>query len=531
MSDEPSERSEAAGPPGVAEAVVERKSGPSTVWLIPLVAILIGAFLVYRTFADQGPMVTIHFETAEGLEAGKTKVKYKEVEVGLVQSITLADDLSHVIVTAELVKGAKTYLTENTRFWVVRAVVSAGRVTGIGTLFSGAYIGIDPSSEGAPQREFLGLEVQPVVTSDDPGREFALRSPRGGSYEVGSSVYFRKIDVGEIVSSELDASGEHVSIQIFIRDPHHERVRSDTRFWDASGFDLSVGADGVRLDTQSLASILIGGIAFDTSESFEQGVEPSEGHVFHLYPNRSEAFSRTYAIKRRFLLNFNDSVEGLRPGAPVVFRGIQIGEVLDVKLELERETLEFRVPVLIELEPERVTPRDQIPEDPADNVKALIEAGLRARLKSGNLITGAKQVELVMIENAAPAKAEKVGRFFEIPTVPTPLEALASNLANIVAKLDKLPIEEIGEKLNGSLGRLEATLANVEDLTAKLDAEVMPNVAAVSRDASALLSPNSPVTTELRQLLIELTEAARSLRLMADYLEQHPESLVRGKKE
>ena len=178
-----------------------------------------------------------------------------------------------------------------------------------------------------------------------------------------------------------------------------------------------------------------------------------------------------------------------------------------------------------------MTPRDQISEDPADNVKALIDAGLRARLESGNLITGSKQIELVMIENAAPAKAEKVGRFFEIPTVPTPLEALASNLANIVAKLDKLPIEEIGEKLNGSLGRLEATLANVEDLTAKLDAEVMPNVAAVSRDASALLSPNSPVTTELRQLLIELTEAARSLRLMADYLEQHPESLVRGKKE
>ena len=532
MSDEPEAMTE--GPPnaGVAEAVVEKRSRPSAVWLIPVVAALIGAFLVYKTFAERGPTVTIHFKTAAGLEAGKTKIKYKDVDIGLVQSIQLTDDFSGVVVTAELVKNARPYLTENTRFWVVRAQVSAGRVTGLGTLFSGAYIGMEPSTAGERSREFVGLEVQPIVTSDDPGRRFQLRSPTGGTFEIGAPVYFRRIQVGEVISSQLSESGDHVMVQIFVRAPHDKRVSNDTRFWNASGLDFSLDADGIRVDTASFTSLLVGGVSFETAANLEEGGgEPAADHVFHLYPNRTEAFSETYTVKRNFVLKFEQSVEGLRVGAPVLFQGIRIGKVLDVRLEFKPESLRFVVPVLIELEPERVTPRDQIPEDPADNVKALIEAGLRARLESGNLITGSKQIELVMIENAAPAKAEKVGRFFEIPTVPTPLEALASNLANIVAKLDKLPIEEIGEKLNGSLGRLEATLANVEDLTAKLDAEVMPNVAAVSRDASALLSPNSPVTTELRQLLIELTEAARSLRLMADYLEQHPESLVRGKKE
>jgi len=531
MSDEPEETIEGPRDSDVAEAVVEKRSRPSAVWMIPVVAVLIGAFLVYRTFADQGPKITISFKTASGLEAGKTKIKYKDVEVGLVESIRLTDDFSGVIVTAELVKNATAYLTENTRFWVVRARVSAGRVTGLGTLFSGAYIGMEPSTAGTSQRDFVGLEIQPVVTSDDPGRRFLLRSSQGGSFDVGAPVYFRKIQVGEVISSKLSDSGDHVMVQVFVRDPHDKRVRTDTRFWNASGLDLSLDTAGVRVDTASLTSLLIGGISFETPPSFREGDEPAEDHVFPLYPDRNDAFSEVYTVKRRFLLTFEQSVEGLRAGAPVLFHGMQIGEVLDVKLEFERERMKFVVPVLIELEPERVSDRDEISDDPSDTVKTLVDAGLRARLKSGNLLTGAKQIELVMIEDAEPVEVEIAGEYFEIPTVPAPLEALTSNLSKILEKLDKVPVEEIGENLNGSLERLEATLANAEDLTAQLDAEILPSVAAVARDASALLSPNSTVTTELRRLLIELTEAARSLRLMADYLEQHPESLVRGKKE
>jgi paraquat-inducible protein B len=518
----------------VAEAVVEHHSRPSTVWLIPLVAILIGAFLVYRNFADRGPRVTISFESAEGLEAGKTKIKYKDVELGLVDSITLAEDFSHVIVSAELVKSAEGYLTENTRFWVVRARVAAGRVTGLGTLLSGAYIGVDPSTEGKRRREFKGLEVQPVVTSEDLGTLFAMRSTSGGSYQVGSPVYYRHIRVGEVVSSHLSESGDYVEVQAFVQAPHDDRVRTNTRFWNASGLDVSLGAEGVRIDTASVTSLLIGGIAFDTLDTLdtlEDAAEPSKGHVFPLYANRSEALSRTYAIKRRYLLRFEESVGGLSQGAPVVFQGIQIGRVLDVKLEFDPEKTEFQVPVLIEIEPERIGSAELADDDPMPRVRILVERGMRARLKSGNLITGQKEIELAMIKDAEPAQVKTGGRYPEFPTVPTPFDQLTSNVASIVERLNKIPFEDIGANLDQSLARLSATLENTEDLTRKLDEDVMPGITASAQGASELLSPTSTFSTELRRLLLELGQAARSLRLMADYLERHPESLVRGKEE
>jgi len=515
----------------VAEAVVEQHSRPSTVWLIPLVAILIGAFLVYRNFADRGPRVTISFESAEGLEAGKTKIKYKDVELGLVDSITLAEDFSHVIVSAELVKSAEAYLTENTRFWVVRARVAAGRVTGLGTLLSGAYIGVDPSTEGSEERDFTGLEVQPIVTSEDLGTIFAMRSTSGGSYQIGSPVYYRRIRVGEIVSSKLSESGDSVEVQAFVQAPHDDRVKTSTRFWNASGFDVSLDAEGVRVDTASVISLLIGGISFDTSETLEDASAPPRGHVFPLFRNRQEATSRTYTVKQRFLLSFDESLEGLSEGAPVMFFGIKIGQVLDVKLEFDRDTLEFTLPVLIEIEPERIQRRQELAADPEAQVQALVDRGMRARLKSGNLITGQKEVELVILDDAEPAQARTVGRYLEIPTVPTPFDQLRSNVTDVVARLSKIPFEDIGANLDQSLVRLSATLENTEDLTRKLDEDVMPGITASAQGASELLSPTSTFSTELRRLLLELGQAARSLRLMADYLERHPESLVRGKEE
>jgi paraquat-inducible protein B len=520
-----------AGSGGVAEAVVEQRSRPSTVWLIPLVAVLIGAFLVYRNFADRGPTITISFESAEGLEAGKTKIKYKDVELGLVDSITLAEDFSHVIVSAELVKSAEAYLTENTRFWVVRARVAAGRVTGLGTLLSGAYIGIDPSTEGERSHEFKGLETQPVVTSDDLGTLFAMRSTTGGSYQVGSPVYFRSIRVGEVVSSALSESGDYVEVQAFVQAPHDDRVRTSTRFWNASGVDLSLDADGVSIDTESLTSILIGGIAFDTPETLEDEAAPAKDQVFHVYANRREALSRTYAIKRRFLVSFDESVGGLSRGAPVVFQGIQVGQVLDVKLEFDPETITFRVPVLVEIEPERIGTAEQANEDPGPRLGILVEKGMRARLKTGNLITGKKEIELVMLKDAEPARVKTDGKYPEFPSVPTPFDQLTSNVGSIVDRLNRIPFENIGANLDQSLARLSATLENTEDLTRKLDEDVLPGIAASAQGASDLLNPTSTFSTELQRLLLELGEAARSLRLLADYLERHPESLVRGKEE
>ena len=245
------------------EAVVQTRSRISLVWLIPLVAAAIGAWLAYKAYSEQGPEIAISFKTAEGLQAGKTKLRYKQVEFGVVERIELSPDISKVIVTARLEKGSEKFLTDKTRFWVERARVSAGSVQGLGTLLGGAYIGIDPVATGKPTNEFTGLEVPPVVTAGEPGRHFMLHAKELGSVEVGAPVYFRQIRVGEVVSYVLDDSGASVDIQIFVEAPHDQRVRENTRFWNASGVNVSLGAGGLQIDTASLTSILIGGIAFE----------------------------------------------------------------------------------------------------------------------------------------------------------------------------------------------------------------------------------------------------------------------------
>ena len=268
------------------DAVVQTRKRFSIVWVVPVVAALIGGWLAYKALSEKGPTITITFESAEGLEAGKTKIKYKDVEIGQVESISLSEDLSHIMVTAELVREAKTWLSENTRFWVVRARVAAGEVSGLGTIFSGVYIAIDPGKGGKPARVFKGLEIPPIVTTDLPGRHFLLRAGRLGSLDIGSPVYFRQIKVGQVVAHNLEKDGRAVHIRIFIHAPHHQLVSKNTRFWNASGFDVSVDASGIKVNTESFVAIMIGGIAFDTPVNLGSGGPAKDGETFELYKSR-----------------------------------------------------------------------------------------------------------------------------------------------------------------------------------------------------------------------------------------------------
>jgi paraquat-inducible protein B len=516
--------------------VVEAKSRFSFVWLVPIVAALIGAWLAYTAFSERGPEITITFETGEGLVAGKTKVKYKDIEVGMVESVSLADDLSHVVVAAELASGAERYLTHNTRFWVERARVSAGQVSGLGTVFSGAYIGMDPVREGERERHFTGLEVPPVVTRDEPGRHFTLRSETLGSVEVGVPVFYRSIRVGQVVAYELDESGDFVTAEIFVKSPHDQRVRDNTRFWNASGFDISVDAQGVQVDTVSLISMLIGGVAFDTPENLEPGGDVEADRVFRLYPSRRASLEQTYRLKQRILLYFDGSVQGLVPGSAVVFRGIELGQVLDVRLQFDREALEFHIPVLIEIEPERIEVTADDSRDREQRFLGLVERGLRGQLGRGNLLTGQLEVVLDIHPDAPPAEVRYEGTYPVLPTLPTPLEEITTSVAHILDRIEKVPLEQIGADLHESLVALRATLVETRGVSKQLNEELAPTLAATlaqleeaAGSTNAMLSPDSPTRREMQRSLTELAEAARSMRLLLEYLEQHPESLLRGK--
>jgi len=533
----------------------KKKRRISIVWLVPLLALAVGGWLVYKAISEKGPTITITFKAATGLEAGKTKIKYKDVELGLVDSIELDDKLSQVILKAELVKKAENFLSENTRFWVVRAQVAAGSVSGLGTLFSGAYIGLDPGKPGRPTTHFKGLEIPPVVTTDQPGSHFVLRAASLGSLHIGDPVYFRRIEVGQVVSHKLDQDGQAVTVEVFINDPHHELVRKNTRFWNASGLDVSIGADGIRVDTESFVTLMIGGIAFDTPVE-QEAVEPAaENHVFKLYKNRESISEKTYVRKTRWMLNFDGGVRGLNTGAPVELQGIQIGHVLDVNLEFDIDKEAFTIPVLVEIEPDRIKAIGDFPES-AERPRImdhLVGKGLRAQLKTGSLITGQLLVALDMHPEAPPANINWEGLYPEFPTVPTSMEEITTSLAQLLNKFEKLPIEQIGNDLRDtvsgakrlmnspdlqkSITALNETLNQAQKFVAALNTSIAPELkSAVSNLNSALIqaqklakSLNSDVAPQADRTLKELQSAARSIKVWAEYLERHPEALIRGK--
>jgi paraquat-inducible protein B len=565
------------------EAVVSaRKHQISLVWFVPLIAVLIGGWLVYKTLSEKGPTISISFKSAEGLEAGKTKIKYKDVELGQVTEIRLTPDLSRVLVTAELVKEAKEFLSANTRFWIVRARVAAGQVSGLGTLFSGAYIGLDPGNPGLPETQFVGLETPPVVTTDLPGSHYILHASRLGSLDIGAPVYFRQIKVGQVIAYELQPDGEAVTIKIFINDPIDQLVYQNTRFWNASGLDFAVDAGGIRVNTESLVTIFIGGIAFDTPANLEPGDRAQDGENFKLFESRERIFDKTYTEKSRWLLHFEGSIRGLTVGSPVEFRGIPVGQVLDINMEYNADKKVFLIPVLIEIEQERIKVVGEMQEsDRKWQNDYLVEQGLRAQLKTGSLITGQLYVDLDFHPNAEPAQIIWEGRYPQMPTVPTSMEEITTSLTHLLKKLEKLPIEQIGHdlrdtvqgakrlinsaelqealaalnralnqaqqfaatlneaitpELRSAVGNLNTTLKHTRQLAQNFDRTVVPELDATLKEAQTTLSTikgsvskDSPLHYELMRVLKELSGAARSIRLMADYLERNPDALIYGK--
>jgi paraquat-inducible protein B len=517
---------------------------------------LIGGWLAYKGLSEKGPTVTISFESAEGLEAGKTKVKHKDVEVGQVETVRFNADLSRVLVTAELVKEAGPYLTENTRFWVVRPRVTASGVSGLGTIFSGAYIGMDPGKEGESARKFEGLEIPPVVTTGMPGREFLLKATTLGSLEIGAPVYYKQIQVGQVIGYELDQKGQFLTIKIFINAPHHKLVSKNTRFWNASGFDLKLDAGGLKLNTESLVSIMMGGIAFDTPTSLEAGGPEDAGQVFRLYETRESIFEGTYTEKVHYILHFNESIRGLTVGAPVEFRGIKIGQVVDIKSEFDMEKTSPRITVLIETEPQRWKVADtalsRTADDAKKNISKLVAKGLRAQLKTGSLLTGQLFVDIDFHPDAPKAELIYGEKFPELPTIPAPLQIITARVNNLLSKIETVPIKQIGKDLGDTLQNvkrlseskelletvqaLNETLQQTRQLVQNLDSNVAPAISSTLDQAQktlvsveGALGQDSPLQHEMRRALKELAEAARSIRILTDYLERHPDALIYGK--
>jgi paraquat-inducible protein B len=533
------------GPSDLPEAIAAapRRWAPSIVWLVPIVAAAIGAWLAVHALLERGPDITVTFKSADGIEAGKTKIKYKSVDVGQVTTISISEDREHVLVRARMAKDAESFLRRDTQFWVVRPRIAGGSVSGLSTLLGGTYIGMDAGKSDDSAREFKGLEVPPVVTPGVPGRQFVLRGDDLGSLEVGTPVYFRRVEVGRVVAYNLDKDGHGVTVKVFVDAPYDQYVNYNSRFWQASGVDLTLNASGVKLDTQSLVSVLIGGLAFETLPDAPLSAPAEADASFELFASRAAAFAPSTAGYHTFVLYFSESVRGLEKGAPVDFRGVNLGEVHSVDIEFDRATKTVRIPVVVRLYPDRLQRRElrsttTLSEiERREIVDAMIARGMRAQLRTGSLLTGQLFVALDFFPHAKPAQIDWAAAPPTIPTVPGSLANLETTLTSVVDKLDKIPFEAIAKDLQVALRQLDSALKAAEQLVQRVDTELTPEAKEALVEAKRALAAagrvmasDSPLQEDARQALGEITRAAKSLRVLTDYLERHPESLIRGKR-
>ncbi|MDB5768252.1 MAG: Paraquat-inducible protein [Collimonas fungivorans] len=529
-------------PPAPLRPALRRRTRwlPSLVWLIPIVAAIAGLSLLIHTLSERGPEITMTFRTADGLVPNRTPVRYKAVDIGVVKSLRLAPDRSHVIATIALGNDAKSFLAKDTRFWVVRPRFAISGISGLETLLSGAYIGVDAGKSAARSYTFAGLEVPPAVSTDASGRQFVLRAADLGSLDIGSPVYYRRVRVGQVVAYQLEPNGRDLSLRVFIDQPYDKLVTANTRFWHASGIDIKLDAGGLKVNTQALSTMLLGGVAFQDPDNSRAVAAAGENTRFMLASDQAEAMKPPEELKPALaVLNFDQSVRGLSPGSPLDFRGIVVGQVRSIGIEYQRDRKTFRFPVVVELYPSRMgfSPRDLEDKQKAYEIAdTMNKRGLRAQLRNGNLLTGQLYVAFDFFPKAAPVRISVDGPVPELATTPGTLDELQAKLGSIVNKIDNVPFEQIGRDLRTSMAALDKMLNNADKLMAQVNVDVVPQFAAALRDAhqtlqtaNETLAPNAPLQQDTRRMMQELTRSAASLRNLTDYLERHPEALLRGK--
>ncbi|MBN3838488.1 MlaD family protein [Burkholderia sp. Ac-20349] len=528
----------ASGPQGLEPhdpPVTRNRLRLSLVWLVPLLAALIGLSMVIHAWLSVGPEITITFNTAQGLEAGKTPVKYKDVVIGTVTAISLSDDSSHVVATVSFVKNARNLIRDDTRFWVVRPRVGMSGVSGIDTLFSGAYIGMDTGRSDQSRKAYTGLETPPTVVNGTPGTSFALRATDLGSLDIGSPVYYRHLMVGHVASYKLDMQSHDMNLQVFIDAPYDRLVTTDTRFWNASGMDLSLDANGLKLKTQSVATIVGGGIAFATPEDSSATAAPA-GNLFTLADNEASAMAAPDGPSQLIRLRFEQPLRGLAVGAPVEFSGINMGKVVSTQLDFDRATRRFQSIVMVKVYPYRLGPVIEKLQKTEGNgnpraaqfLAGLVEYGLRAQARTGNLLTEQLYISFDFVKNAPKVPFDANATPLTLPTVASTFDKLPEQIADIVDKINKMPLDSIGKHVDSSLSNLDATLRQV-------NGQLLPSTTRALDQANQTfgalrqgIAEDGPLQENLANTLTEVQRTARSLRTLTDMLGRRPESLLRG---
>ena len=518
----------------------------SPVWFVPVVALLIAAWLAFRAWQETGPQIVVVFDEAAGISVGKTLVRYRDVVVGQVKDIKLSDDFEKVSVHIEMDPDVDDLISKNTRFWVIAPRISLGGVSGLETLVSGVNIEMDPGEQGESRSTFVGLSEPPGVRSYEEGTQYSLRAETLGALDIGSPIYHRQVRVGEVTGYKLLPEQSQVQVRIFIEAPYDELIYTNTKFWNVSGIGFELGAKGVKAKMESLVSVISGGLAFSTLPSLNETQELAEaGSPFYLFADEDAVNEGALSLSYPFLLRFGSSVRGLSVGAPVEFRGIQVGKVQNVGMDYAFDASR-KVDVIIAIQPERIDP-DRTPsrEELIKLLEKLVAEGMVARLKPRNILTGTLYVDLVP-ESDTIGTLERHGIYTELPTADSEYAQIARRLRDFVGKVQNLPIEAIGKNMDGSLAGLKRM---IDDLNNAQIVDDVDNLVEGLRGSNSSLSttikelegtlkslegsvaPDSQLHYRLNDMLGNVSDAAKSLEELADELTRNPIALIVGKKE
>ncbi|PVZ85810.1 intermembrane transport protein PqiB [Serratia sp. S1B] len=524
-------------------AEIEKIKRWSPVWIVPIVTALIGAWILFYHFSHQGPEVTLITTSAEGLEAGKTKIKSRSVDVGTVESVSLSNDLSKVVIQARLNDGMEKLLHDDSAFWVVKPQIGREGISGLGTLLSGAYIELQPGSKGKEGiNHFQLLDAPPLAPPDAKGLRIVLDSTQAGQLNAGDPVLFRGYRVGSVETSYFDPKLRSMRYQLFIAAPYDQLVTSNVRFWKDSGIAFDMSAQGMRMEMASLATLFSGGVSFDVPEGWERGESVKEMADFALFDNQRSIQDSLYTVHQDYLVFFSESVRGLQTGAPVEFRGIRLGTVGQVPFYKEgmqqRLVSDFRIPVLIHIEPERLKRQLGSNFNIAQYLKETESQGLRAALKSGNLLTGSLYIDLDFYPQEKPWKGPS--ELFGYPVLPTTNGGLAQIQQKLVQTLDKINALPLNPMINEAtktlaesqktMREMQKTIQSLNDIVSSKEMKALPadmqkTLQELSRSMKGF-QPGSPAYNNMVADMQRLDQVLRELQPVLRTLNDKSNALV-----
>ena len=531
----------------------------TSIWIVPVAALLISAWFAYQYYAQLGPEIRIHFSENSGLQANQSYVKYHDVPVGVVKDISLDEAGEGVVVTVRMHKDATPFLHADTKFWIVKPEVGTSGISGLDTLLSGTYIQMYSRGKkrGKIVKWYEGLDHPYIDRNSDTGYRYRLSAPDSRNLHQGSPVYYRKIRVGEIEEVKLSKDGSHVDFSVFIQHPYTDYISEETKFWLMSNISFTFNHSGFNLDLAPMSRILNAGITFDTPRRIHHQKQQGISHIFFLYKDKLAMQKKRIGLgksyQHHFYLLVDEPIAKLDIGAPVEFFGFQVGSVVAMHSDFDHSVKKIISTIEVIIDTSAFA--EQVTQDTNDTkhfFERAVEKGLRARVAQSDPITGSQYIELVYEGKEGQRRIEKLGGKEIIPTVESNEVDIAQKLSLILDKVNALDIEgllastksAIDQNSRQSVKLLKEFTVIARNFrkissdpalrqTPKRLLQILDQTEHTLRGVNALLQANgerSALSREITITLKSLTEAARSLEKLTDKLEKKPNALIFGER-